>query len=134
MSLLGNLYDIKARSAAAEGNSNLWTLALREQSDVFRGHFPDSPVVPGVALIDAVKTLTEREEEHEIEVTAIKNAKFLSVLAPTDVKEITIITELSDTANEMRRCSAVIKSAGQVYAKITIIYRLKEVDGESVPE
>lgn len=124
MSLLGNLYEIKGHSADCEGRSGLWTLALREDSDVFRGHFPDAPVVPGVALIDAVKTLTEQEESRQIEITGIKNAKFLSVLAPADVKEISIALELGDREGDTRRCYAVIKSAGRVYAKITIDYRL----------
>lgn len=123
MSLLGNLYEIKGRNAAPEGNCCLWTLSLREDSDVFRGHFPDAPVVPGVALIDAVKTLTEKEEVRPIEISCIKNAKFLSVLAPTDVREISIALQLSDGADNTRRCSSVISSAGHVYAKITINYR-----------
>lgn len=45
------------------------------------GHFPGSPVVPGVVLLSEVLTELQRQQPH-MQVTGIKKLKFLRMLFP----------------------------------------------------
>lgn len=78
--LLDSLFIVK--KYAAEGSEIKATLELDENHAVFKGHFPDQPVVPGVCMMQSVKELVERYVKQKLTVIEADNMKFLSVLDP----------------------------------------------------
>lgn len=78
--LLDSLFIVK--KYAAEGSEIKATLELDENQAVFKGHFPDQPVVPGVCMMQSVKELVERYVKQKLTVIEADNMKFLSVLDP----------------------------------------------------
>lgn len=74
-------------------------LAVSAQLDIFKGHYPDYPIMPGVALCEAVfqagalliaETLREKQELNGVPVlTRILGAKFKREVRPGDLLEIT---------------------------------------------
>jgi 3-hydroxyacyl-[acyl-carrier-protein] dehydratase len=92
--LLDSLFIVKSYSA--EGNEIKATLELDENHDIFKGHFPGQPVVPGVCMMQSVKELVERHVEKKLIVTEADNMKFLSVIDPGVNKVINATVSVSD--------------------------------------
>jgi len=51
--LLQNFYKIKDSKTTEKGF--IYSININEKHEVFKGHFPDNPVVPGVCLIQIMK-------------------------------------------------------------------------------
>jgi 3-hydroxymyristoyl/3-hydroxydecanoyl-(acyl carrier protein) dehydratase len=55
----------------------------------FKGHFPNNPILPGVAIIDAsIETLRRALHLDGLTVTCIKSCKFMSPVLPNCTVEI----------------------------------------------
>jgi 3-hydroxymyristoyl/3-hydroxydecanoyl-(acyl carrier protein) dehydratase len=80
------LYDILS---AEEGDFNIIIL---EDSPIFKGHFPEYPVVPGVCLMQIIKELAEKLLEKQITLKGVRGVKFLSVVKPGQCLNIEIET------------------------------------------
>lgn len=56
-----------------------------ESLNYLKGHFPNYPIVPGVALIDAsVQALQVASKTTQVQLSGVKNAKFLRPVVPGD--------------------------------------------------
>jgi len=56
--------------------------------EVFKGHFPGRPLVPGVFLIEAVRCAAERAADASLHMKRITDAKFSAEVKPGE--EITV--------------------------------------------
>lgn len=57
-----------------------WTMPTGHPA--FAGHFPGSPIVPGVVLLDAVLHVIATARDHELVCCRINTVKFLSPVGP----------------------------------------------------
>ena len=49
---------------------------------VFAGHFPQAPILPGVALIDAAVEIVSRVRKQPLRLERLSNVKFCSAVLP----------------------------------------------------
>jgi 3-hydroxymyristoyl/3-hydroxydecanoyl-(acyl carrier protein) dehydratase len=54
------------------------------------GHFPGTPVVPGVVLLDLVLRAASEWQRHEVSVSGLKQAKFLAPLLPEERADVAL--------------------------------------------
>lgn len=64
------------------GDDVTLTLKVAEDLFQFRGHFPGTPVLPGVAQLDWAARFAEQQFGLTIEVTEVAQLKFRSVIMP----------------------------------------------------
>jgi len=57
--------------------------------EVFAGHFPDRPLVPGVFLIEAVRVAAQKIRGGRLRIARIRDAKFLAIVEPDSPLEVT---------------------------------------------
>lgn len=57
-------------------------LGFRPEHAIFKGHFPGQPVVPGVCMLDIVKTVLQEQLGQPLMLTAASRVKFLQALIP----------------------------------------------------
>lgn len=55
---------------------------LHKEHEVFKGHFPGSPVMPGVCMIQMTKELTESTLGKELFLQVASNVKFMAIINP----------------------------------------------------
>ncbi|GAB2986760.1 hypothetical protein GCM10027049_28110 [Mucilaginibacter puniceus] len=60
-------------SAALEVNVN---------HEIFNGHFPEQPVVPGACMVQLVKDVLEKRLNATLQLKIANNLKFLELIAP----------------------------------------------------
>src|SRR4051794_11274353 len=85
--LLGNFYNIIA--SEQEGQTIRTKVSFNPAHEIFKGHFPHLPVVPGVCQTQMlVETLNELLGKN-LELKLAHHIKFLALLNPTVVNELT---------------------------------------------
>jgi len=80
MILKNNLYIVKGQSEA-EGIV-CYDICLQTDHTIYKAHFPNEPITPGVCVIQIAKELLEDYLQRELAIKAVKNVKFLAVISP----------------------------------------------------
>lgn len=104
--LLHDFYQIE--SFAANGADACEAiLSLNAEHPIFKGHFPDMPVVPGVCMMQMTKEILEQAIGRKMQLVSARNLKFLSIIDPNKNKTVRCelnykITESGHTEAEAR--------------------------------
>ena len=56
--------------------------------EVFEGHFPGHPLVPGVFLIEGVRVVAERILGKPLRIARVRDAKFVAIVEPDVTVEL----------------------------------------------
>ena len=78
------------------------TVKLNASHDVFKGHFPDSPVMPGVCMIQMIKELTEQTLNKELFLSVASNVKFMAIINP-------LVNETIDLSLKISEAEGIVK-------------------------
>ncbi|MEG1266836.1 MAG: 3-hydroxyacyl-ACP dehydratase [Myroides sp.] len=66
-------------------------IELNPEHDVFKGHFPNNPVTPGVCMLQILKELTEQATNTNLFIKECSNVKFMALINP-EVNSVLAIT------------------------------------------
>jgi 3-hydroxyacyl-[acyl-carrier-protein] dehydratase len=58
--------------------------------EVFKGHFPEHPLLPGALQVEMTRTALERALDCNLQITSIKKAKFLKEITPDQTIDLKI--------------------------------------------
>lgn len=84
--LLNDFYSIDTE--IAENSTVSATIILNEKHPIFKGHFEQMPVVPGVCQTQIIKELLQKNSNTNLTLTKGDNIKFLATIVPTQHKII----------------------------------------------
>ncbi len=87
--LLNDFYKIEY--IQREPNSVSCKIAFNNEHDIFKGHFPGQPVVPGVCMMQMVKELLEAQTDQPVWMRTAGLVKFLQLITP-DVQPLVNIS------------------------------------------
>ncbi|GGH50381.1 3-hydroxyacyl-ACP dehydratase [Dyadobacter endophyticus] len=85
---LSNLYTITTLDQAPGQITG--TVQIDAAHPVFEGHFPGSPVLPGVVQLEMVKAILSKTFGKELALKEMSTCKFLEVINPAETPELTI--------------------------------------------
>ena len=80
-----------------EPQKYLALIRVNASHEVFTGHFPGNPVMPGVCMMQIIKELTERISGSGLMMVSISNVKFMALINPEVNSELKLELELSET-------------------------------------
>jgi len=93
--LIEGLYNVVSLEHHVEGVKA--TIKLNKDHDIFKGHFPGNPIMPGVCMIQIIKELTEEVTDKNLFLAVSSNIKFMAIINPevnpTLLLDITITEE-----------------------------------------
>ncbi len=92
--LIEGLYTIS--DFQHEGQELNAVVKLNKEHEIFKGHFPGNPVMPGVCMIQIIKELTEQATGKELFLTVSSNIKFMALINP----EVNSVLKLSISISE----------------------------------
>lgn len=117
--LIKDFYTIQDFMA---GNSQIKAaILLNVNHEVYKGHFPGQPVVPGVIQIQILRELSEKAFGRKLFIGEVSSAKYLNMIVPGDKP---IIVEIgSKPIDDGYRINGVIKNEEHIFSKIKM--RLK---------
>ena len=79
--ILEDLYTVIS-SKTTEENSFEVTVQLEKDHKIYKGHFPDNPVTPGVSMLQIIKNNLEKHFQTKLFLSSTTNVKFLKAIDP----------------------------------------------------
>ena len=92
--LIEGLYTTETFNKNEEGISA--QIKLNPKHEIFKGHFPGKPIMPGVCMIQIIKELTEKSLGHDLFLSVATNVKFMAIINPETDPILLIDINLSE--------------------------------------
>jgi 3-hydroxyacyl-[acyl-carrier-protein] dehydratase len=85
--LLKDFYKVISLKKNDDQNFTVIIL-VNEKHDVFKGHFPGNPIMPGVCMMQIIKELTEEITGNSLMMQSVSNVKFMALINPFITQEL----------------------------------------------
>jgi 3-hydroxyacyl-[acyl-carrier-protein] dehydratase len=92
-------------------------IQLNPTHEVYEGHFPEQPIVPGVIQLQIVKEILEKVTHQKLLLGEMLFAKYLNMIAPDKSPILTFEIDFQKS-EERIKISAVINEEGLVFTKV----------------
>jgi len=77
------------------------TILVNEKHEVFKGHFPGNPIMPGVCMIQIIKELTEKITQNTLMIQTLTNVKFMALINPEVTAELRLELDITITEDDL---------------------------------
>jgi len=92
-------------------------VVLNTDHPVYKGHFPNQPVAPGVMLMDMCREVAEKAIGKEVRIKSARSIKFVKLIDPTKIQCLTLILKFVESEDStLFQC--VAKVGEDTYFKI----------------
>lgn len=95
----------------------IYSIRQNKNNEIFKAHFPGSPITPGACLIEIAKELCEKHIGKPIQIAFVKSVKFINIITPI-ANEFLNFSIIISEANDKYQAKVQILSEGNVYSKI----------------
>lgn len=122
MTLQDNLFTIIGKE------ENNFDLSLNSDCIIYKAHFPEQPITPGVCIIRIATELLQRLLDKKLCLTEVVNAKFLAVINPTVFETVryTFSKMAIDESCSTAKVSVTVTSGTTVCSKLSLLYHIDE--------
>jgi len=110
-----NFYVLKDFSNTETGKF-IFHIILNPEHDIFKGHFPGSPVVPGVCLIQITKEVVEKALGYSTLLLQSSQTKFLAVVDPNVDVNLQLALEIKEADGQIS-VNSIISSGEKIFFK-----------------
>ena len=123
MILKNNLYRISHENK----DDKSYLVDLIPDCMIYRAHFPEQPITPGVCIIQMASELLSELYSLTFEQSSVSNAKYLSVINPQDTPELTYTFKkvVFDDEKTSVKVSVVVSSDDTIFTKLSLVYKIK---------
>ena len=105
-----------------EGDIN-YLIDIDFSHPVFKGHFPEKSVLPGVMMCDIVRYLVSDKLGVKVQLVLAKNIKFSRMIVPSE--DNTYNVKISIIEEEKYNIKAIISQNDDAYFKLNAEYKTK---------
>jgi 3-hydroxyacyl-[acyl-carrier-protein] dehydratase len=122
--LQNDLYTIN--TLAKEDGAATVVLSLNASHQIFKGHFPGQPVLPGACMLQMVKEIMELVTGSPLQLKKANHLKFISLVDPskTRILQMDIMHEVDDGIH----VNATLLRDGDVCLKFSGVFQVLEKD------
>ncbi len=110
-----DLYEISPAHGAGEG---VFEVRLNPGHDIFRGHFPGNPVLPGICSLMLVRDCASRLAARPLRYASVRESKFLAAITPDAHPTVRIKLTAADPETDARTLDATIQSGDVTMLKL----------------
>lgn len=118
--LLKDFYKVQSLDKI-DGQKHLAVILINEKHEVFKGHFPGNPVMPGVCMMQIIKELTEQITGSNLMMQSLSNVKFMALINPEITPELCLELDISESEDQ------TIKVKNTTYFNETVALKLGSV-------
>jgi 3-hydroxyacyl-[acyl-carrier-protein] dehydratase len=121
--LLKDFYTIISLEKTAE-TKYLATILINEEHEVFKGHFPGNPIMPGVCMMQIIKELTEQITASSLFMQSLSNVKFMALINPFNTPELRLELDITTTEDQLVKVKNVSYFNETVALKLSSVYKI----------
>ena len=99
-------------------------LQIDTEHEIFNGHFPDQPVLPGANMVQLVKDVLEHALKIPVQLQIANNLKFLQVIDPRESGELQLTINFT-TDNNLLKVNADLLAEENVCFKFQGVFIIK---------
>lgn len=92
---------------------------FKKELDLFKGHFPENPILPGIFQIEMVKYALEKSFNTCLSIKSVKKTKFSGIIHPG--KTVYLDITINKKENSLLNARAVLRVGDTIAGKINII-------------
>ncbi|MEB2777803.1 hypothetical protein SYJ56_20985 [Algoriphagus sp. D3-2-R+10] len=100
---------------------SLMEVKVLGNSPVFEGHFPGHPILPGVIMVEAVRSSLQRLFGREFHLKTALSIKFLAVLNPAENETVHLSIKHTEVEDGLK-VEANLYSGDKVFFKMKGVY------------
>ena len=90
--------------------------------EVFKGHFPGNPVMPGVCMMQIVKEITQQAVNATLTLKNALNVKFMAVINPDVTPQLRLDLEFIQTDDNQIKVKNTTYFNDTIALKLTCVY------------
>lgn len=120
--LLEDFYKILSVESNSD-SKHLVTILINEKHLIFKGHFPDNPIMPGVCMMQIIKELTEQITGNNLILQKLVDVKFTALINPFLTPELKLELEISTTEVGLIKVKNTSYFNETVALKLNCLYR-----------
>ena len=98
--LIEGLYTVT--NVDLEGQELKAQIHLNKDHDIFKGHFPGNPVMPGVCMLQIIKELTERVTSKNLFLEMSSNIKFMAIINPDTNPDLVLNISIAEEEDRVK--------------------------------
>ena len=121
MGIRASIQQARTSTSAAEGDARTYCFEFSDQDEVFAGHFPGWPLLPGYIQIEIARMVAEWELGHPLKIKEITRSKFRQPITPDQPVEVRIKIKTGDdryrVKTTMTVCGNLMSEVGLVLAR-----------------
>ena len=117
MILNNNFFTIKSQNIT-DGKAE-FRIKLNAEHFIYRAHFPNNPITPGVCLLQMTEELFSSLKGINFRIKALKNVKFTATINPLEFPEVDFLLDFVENENRWQ-VKVLIKENETVFAKISL--------------
>ena len=121
--LIKNFYQVLNKEHR-EGN-NFIEILINKDHEIFKGHFPGNPAMPGVCMLQIIKELTEEMVSSKLFMHKCVNVKFLALINPDSNPELKLSIKISGD-HEIVKVNSTTKFDDTIALKMSAHYKRVE--------
>ena len=123
--LLKDFYTIVELDSSDKENVKA-IIDLNKDHEVYEGHFPGNPIVPGVCLTQLIKEVMENVEDKELSLVYASNIKFMAVVNPEINSRLQIDLKVKyDTEQNLIKVDSITHFNDQIFYKFKGNFKAK---------
>ena len=99
-------------------------ISINEKHDIFKGHFPGNPVMPGVCMMQIVKELAEQISGSTLMMQSLSNVKFMALINPEVTPELKLELEVTKAEDQTIKIKNTTSFNETVALKMGSVYKI----------
>ena len=121
--ILENFYSIESQSKSKDKNEFSLDIRINKNHDIFKGHFPNNPVMPGVCMMQIIKEITEDIIDSKLFMEKCTNVKFMALINP-EINHRLHLELIISQENEIVKVKNKTKFEDTLALKMSAQYRI----------
>jgi len=96
-------------------------IRLNAEHFIYKAHFPNNPITPGVCLIQMAQELFSMLKGGYFNIKTLKNVKFLNIINPLEYPEVDYLLEFTEN-DKLWQTKVWIQENETVFAKMSLVF------------
>lgn len=119
-----NYYELSTVTEIESGDGCTGVVYIDAAHDIFKGHFPGQPVLPGVCQLELLEKMSSEYINRKLILVSASNIKYLQMIDPSVSPQLHMALKILSQDDDQVKIKGSIKVGEKICFKCTGFYKL----------